>query len=131
MADDKPAPGAGDVPIDLGGETMFLKSTLEACVAISNLRGGLNMAVQRCLALDFDATCDIVCLGLGATSGQQRKEVRQLVYEAGLINCQAPCILFIRTIANGGIIPPAPEEGEEQDADPLAEDSQSETSTAA
>lgn len=130
MAEDGPAIGAGNVPIELGGEAMFLKPSLEACDAISKLRGGLNMAVQRLLALDFDATCEIVSLGLGATSGQQKKEVRQRVYESGLINVQGPCILFIRTIANGGVIPPAPEEGEEQDASPLADESQLETSTA-
>jgi hypothetical protein len=115
------APNAGDIPITLGGEEHVLKPTLEACIGISNLKGGLTAAVARCHALDFDTICEIVALGLGATSGAQKKLIREGVYSAGLINVSTECILFIRTVANGGVRPVDDDEDGGQEEGPLAE----------
>lgn len=95
------APGAGDIPIELDGKAMALKPTLQACIAISQIAGGLNAAVQRCLNLDMDTICQIVTAGL-ALNPTQAKAVPEAVYRTGLIALSAPCIDFINVVGNGG-----------------------------
>lgn len=124
---DEAAPGAGTIPITLTGEELKLTPSLEACIAISNMAGGLTQAVARCHQMNFDTICEVICLGLGATSGPQRKQVKERVYETGLINVAADAILFIRVVANGGQVPK--EEGDGTGDRPLDLQSASETTT--
>lgn len=120
--------GAGDVPITLDGEEFKLVPSLEACRAISKIAGGLTQAVSRCHQMNFETICDVICLGLNATSGPQRKQVEEKVYRTGTINVAAEAILFIRVVANGGQLPPDPEDGDAGDR-PLDEPSASPSTT--
>lgn len=95
------APGAGNIPIELDGKDMELVPTLQACITISGIAGGLNAAVQRCLQLDFDTICQIVTAGLGLNPNQAR-QVPDAVFRTGLISLSAPCIDFVNVVANGG-----------------------------
>lgn len=97
----EPMPGAGDIAVELDGKEMVLRPTLEACLAISKIAGGLNAAVQRCVALDIDTIVSIVIAGLGLNPNQAKK-VPELVYKTGLIALSGPCIDFIHVVANGG-----------------------------
>lgn len=117
MADQEPALGAGDVPFQLDGKDMVLAPSVQACLRISRIGGGLNAAVQRCLALDMDTICEIITAGLNLNP-TQAKMVPEAVYRTGLFNLSAPCIDFINIVGNGG--QPLPEEeGSEQQPDPL------------
>lgn len=109
MPDKKPEPGAGDVPIILGGEEMVLKPSLAACMQISKLAGNsLDAAAQRCARLDFDFVCELIAIGLDATSPALRKQVQQKVYEQGVISVAATCITYVRVIMSGGrLVSPA------------------------
>lgn len=121
-------PGAGDIPITLDGEEFKLVPTLAACIGISGIAGGLSQAVARCHQLHFDTICEVICLGLNATSGAQRKQVQEKVFKTGLIAVAADAILFIRTVANGGQRPNDDEDGDAGDR-PLAGPSPSESTT--
>lgn len=125
-----PEPGAGDVAITLDGEEQFLRPTAEACMAISRMGGGLVAAIQKCRNLDFDAIVDIISIGLGVNPGQKAKIIIPAVFRSGTMHLAADCILFIRTIANGGILPK--DDGEEDETDPplAGSESPSQNSTA-
>jgi hypothetical protein len=127
----KTEPGAGDVPITLGGEELILVPSLEACRLISKMAGdSLANAIARCNRLDFEFIVDVVALGLSATSPKLKKEVEEKVWRTGVIQIAADCILFIRTIMNGGKRPDDEEGGDGEGGGPLAEpESQSESST--
>lgn len=123
----EPASGAGDVPIELDGQQLVLKPTLEACLAISKLAGGLNVAIQKCSMMDVEVINQIICIGLSATSLKQRQEVEGLVFRTGVMHVAGECVEFIRTVANGGQRPKDDEEG--GDSDPLASGSASPSTT--
>jgi hypothetical protein len=96
-------PGAGDVPIVLAGEDLNLSPSLDACRSISRMAGdSLGQAIARCNRLDFDFIVEVVALGLNATSPTLKKQIQDKVYQTGVIAIAADCILFIRTIMNGG-----------------------------
>lgn len=123
-------PGAGDVPIMLAGEDLVLKPTAECCFAVSKLAGNsLIAAVERCKRLDIEFICEVVALGLSATSPALKKEIRNKVFLEGAITVAAECILFIRVIMNGGKMPPELEEEGEDGERPLATPSSSESTT--
>lgn len=103
MADQTSEPGAGNVPILLDGEELTLKPSLETCMRLSQLaNNSLEQAVHRCLRFDFEFICEVISLGLDATSPALRKDVRDKVYRTGVINLAATAGLFIRVIMNGG-----------------------------
>ncbi len=127
------APGAGDVTITLDGKEFTMTPSMEACLAISQMGGGGGAAavIRRCHGLDFETLCDVIALGTGYISGPQRKLIKEAVYKTGTIPVAADCILFVRTVNNGGQIPNDDDEGGEGDQqDPLANESQLESSTA-
>jgi hypothetical protein len=125
-----PSPGAGNVPIRLLDKDYELKPSLEACMSVNKLAGGLNAVIQKCANMDFETICDVICIGLSATSGPQQKEVQELVYRTGAINVAGDAIMFVRTVANGGVVPKDDDEEAEPEAEgPLADGSASESST--
>lgn len=116
---DQPEIGAGDVEIDLGGEVLVLRPTLDACMRINKIAGGMNAAANGVASLNFDIICDVIAAGLGANPTQRQKLIPEKVYMAGMINLAGPCIRFIRIVNNGGR-PPVDEEDGESDR-PLGE----------
>jgi hypothetical protein len=109
-------PGEGNVAIMLDEKELFLTPSLGACMAISKLNGGLNAAVQRCLALDMDTIVAVIVAGLGLNPTQAAK-VPAAVYKTGLIRLHGACIDFISIVGNGGR-PLSDEEEEPDDLDP-------------
>lgn len=105
-------PGAANVPIMLDGKEHELVPTLQACMMISNIAGGLNGAVQRCLQLDMNTVVAIITAGL-ALNPKQAAMVPEAVYKTGLIALSAPCIDFINIVGNGGR--PLEDEGDDGD----------------
>lgn len=116
MAERTPEPGVGNVEITLAGKTQQLVPSLAACMALSRAAGGINMAVERCRRLDFDAMVEVVAQGLNVNPSQKARLVEPAVYETGLINIADSCILFLHVVANGGSIPPDNPSGRALDA---------------
>ena len=126
----QPSPQAGDIPIVLDGRELTLKPTLAACLAVNRLGTGLNAVIQKCANMDFETICEVICVGLDATSGKNRQEVQELVFRTGAINVAPDAIQFVRAVGNGGVVPKDDEEaGEDEPEGPLADASQSENST--
>ena len=108
--------GAGDVVLDLAGQEVILKPTLQAAIALSNGRGGITGMVQRCLDFEFDAIHAVVLAGLGQRGS---KDLPELIFKAGLLQVSPACIRFVHIVANGGR-PVSDEENDgEEDNAPL------------
>lgn len=120
----------GRISITMEGRETFLEPTLEACVEISQIAGGLTAAVARCQQMDFETICRVIGAGIIVNGKRlspnvRQKELPKSIYEAGLFYTSGKAIEFIRLVANGGKLPDEEEEGGEGD-DPL---SPSETTT--
>ncbi|TPN26629.1 hypothetical protein FKO01_25485 [Mesorhizobium sp. B2-3-3] len=109
----KPALGAGNVEIELDGDTVVLRPSLMAAQAISRQSGGISSAVRAVGNYDFDVIVSVVTLGLGLT-GNEAKEVPNRVYRTGLTDLVGPVSTYLTIIANGG----RPMSGGEEAADP-------------
>lgn len=117
MAEQEAEPGAGNIAITLEGKELELVPTLQACMLISGIAGGLHAAAQRCGMLDMDTICQVIKAGLGLNP-RQAQMLPKAAYETGLMSLSGPCIDFINVVGNGGR--PLPPEGEEEpDEDPL------------
>lgn len=131
----------GRIAIELEGREVYLEPSLEACAEISGMAGGMNQAVQRCLALDFDTICRVIGAGVMIDGKRlspvmRNKELPKTIYEAGLIYCHGKAIEFIHCVANGGRMPeeiaedkggegdgplfPSPNTTEDSSVEPLA-----------
>jgi hypothetical protein len=93
--------GAGNVEIELDDEICVLKPSLQACQALSRMRGGINNTVRAVGDLDFDVMVTVIGLGLGL-SGKELKELPERVYENGLPELSGPLIRYLSNVANGG-----------------------------
>jgi len=121
-AKSQPEPGAGDITIMLAGKEQTMHPSLEACMAISKLAGGAHNVINRLLSLDFEMICEVIALGTGFTSLNERKIIQQSVYDTGTINLFGDCVLFVRIINNGGRLPDDSEGGDEDEPDaPLSQ----------
>jgi len=107
--------GAGNVEIELDGQTVVLKPTLRAAQTISRQSGGILGAVERIGKFDLDTMIQVVTLGLNAT-GKEAQTIPDKVWETGMTELVAPVTKFLSILANGGR--PVDEDGGEGDGDP-------------
>lgn len=107
MSDTPTTGNPGDTILRLGrkGEHEYtLKCTLEACVAITRLPGGLygpNSVSTRIAACDFDTISTIIRIGLGSGPNGLR-HLDQQIFERGLLNVMLDVSRYVGVIANGG-----------------------------
>lgn len=112
------APGGGRVEFELDGKPVALVPSLEACLEISKLAGGLAGAFQRCQMLNFETILAIVGVGIEIEGhrlnpGQRQKLLPGAIYNAGVVAIAAHCMNFITIIGRGGR--PLDLEGDEDD----------------
>lgn len=98
----KPRLGAGNVEIELDGETCVLKPSLRATQGISRNFGGISEAIQSISKMDFDALVNVIALGLNKTDKKEREEIAEQVYATGMTDLAAPAIKYLSILANGG-----------------------------
>ncbi len=110
----KPSLGAGNVDIELAGETVTLRPTLKAAQTISRQGGGIMGAVDRVTRFDLDALTAVVASGLDKPA----KDVAESVWRAGCSTLAPSVIKYLGMLANGGR--PAGEPGGEGETDPLS-----------
>jgi hypothetical protein len=111
----KPSLGAGNVEIELDGETVVLKPTLRAAQTISRQNGGILGAVDRVSKFDLDTLTQVVALGLNAT-GKDAETIPDKVWSTGMTDLVGPVTRYLSILANGGR--PVKAGGGEEDADP-------------
>lgn len=107
-------PGAGNIAVTLDGKEMELVPSAAACLAISNIAGGLNAAAERCRVFDMATICEVLKAGLGLNPVLAKK-LPEAVYNTGVFELAGPCIDFINVVGNGGR--PLPEDDGEAGAD--------------
>lgn len=115
---DKPQLGDGDVEIELDGETVTLKCSLGAAIALTRAPGGLygtGSVAERLLRCDIDTMCMVIRAGLGV-GPSAIKDLPEKVYRTGLVNVRGELASFIGRVANGGR--PVVEEDPGPEADP-------------
>lgn len=93
--------GAGDVEIELDGETVVLRPTLKACQAISRQAEGVLGAIGRVQRYDLDTYVQVVTLGLGA-EGKEAREMPGKVFRTGMMQLIGPVTRYLMIISNGG-----------------------------
>ncbi|WEX10279.1 hypothetical protein [Chelativorans sp. AA-79] len=98
MSASKARLGAGNVEIELDGETVVLKPTLLACQTLSRQAGGLSAAVEAVGRMDFDMLVSVIALGLN----KKPNDVADAVWRTGMTNLIAPAIRFLTIVSNGG-----------------------------
>jgi hypothetical protein len=107
--------GAGIVSIELDGDDVVLRPSLQAAQTISRQSGGISAAVAAVGRFDFDVIVSVVTLGLGVT-GKDAKAIPEKVWRTGLTDLVGPVTKFLTIIANGGR--PIDGDGGEEDGDP-------------
>lgn len=102
--------GAGNVEIELDGESVTLRPSLKAAQGISRLHGGIVNAVDSLTRFDLDTLTAVIALGLG----KEPKEIAEEVWRTGASVLAPKAIEFVTIVANGG----RPVSGGEGTADP-------------
>jgi len=94
----QPKYGAGDVMLDLAGEKVTLRPTLNAALKISSMTGGIMAAVNACARFDANIIVSVVALGLD----KKEDEVAQKVFDAGFGDVAPSVIDYLTRLNNGG-----------------------------
>lgn len=108
-----PPVGASDVEIDLMGENVVLRATLDCARALSREGAGIygqGTLADRLKRYDLDAYCFVVRAGLGLT-GNAVKDLDEQVFRTGMINLIGPLTKFVI-----GLGDPEKRRGQEGDA---------------
>ena len=88
--------GAGNIDIELDGETVTLRPNLKA-----RQKGGIMAAVDAVGKFDFDTMVNVIVLGLGV-DGKEARDIPEKVYSTGMADLVAPVINYLTILANGG-----------------------------
>ena len=94
----KPSIGIGNIEVNLGGESLVLRPSLAAALAISRKDGGIMSMVQACTRFDLDAIAFVVAQGLGRPAS----EVTELIWNTGIAKVAPAAIQFCTVLSNGG-----------------------------
>ncbi|MDN5850307.1 MAG: hypothetical protein L0H63_11855 [Nitrococcus sp.] len=84
----------GYVELDLAGESVTLKPTLDAMQKINRRFGSLRAAIEQLQGLDFEAVVFVIEVGAG------RKDMAARVFEAGLTHVTARVCEFVLLLMN-------------------------------
>jgi hypothetical protein len=84
------------------------------------MNGGIMGAIDKVVKLDIETIIAIVQVGLGYGMGKRAPtDLAEKIWRSGLTDESGfmveRCVTYLRTLANGGRPPPAPEEDEEKD----------------
>lgn len=107
--------GLGDVPITIDGEEMVLRPSWQAAQSISRMSGGIMGAIEKVVKLDMETIIAIVQMGLGFGMGKRPPtDLAERIWRTGLTDeggfVVERCVLYLRTLANGGRPPSADDE---------------------
>jgi len=108
--------GAGNVEIEIGGNTFVLKPNLKAAQTISRQTGGIRAALTAVSSFDLDTITTVIALGLNWDS-KAAAALPEMVYETGVGSLVAPVTKYLVILANGGR-PVGDDEGGEGDENP-------------
>ncbi|WP_342640938.1 hypothetical protein [Rhodoligotrophos ferricapiens] len=87
------------VEIELDGERITLRPTLEAAMLVDTQFGGYTAAFQALLNHSLSAAITIISAGSGRSVNN---DLRAKVYQHGVRNLVGPLSRFVTILANGG-----------------------------
>jgi hypothetical protein len=90
---------AGEVLIELAGETVALCPTLKAAQVVSTRWGGMSKPWDEVLEFNLDTCVFLVAAGLGR---KPNDELAAQVFATGLIALKNPLLAFVGMLSNGG-----------------------------
>ncbi len=93
---------AGQIEIDLSGDSYTLKATPKAARMISTKLGAIQEIFPRLELVDYSTIEWVILSGLSWMTDAEKKGVPDKIYYAGMMNLVIPCSNFITLIANGG-----------------------------
>lgn len=100
-----------EVEIDLNGEIITLKCTLEAATRINTHFAGFGKAYDRVVQMDLDAYVALIRHGAGLDANAA-KELPPRIFRAGLANLTGPLSRYVALLISGGRASGADEPGE-------------------
>ena len=95
MASETVSPG--EIEIELGGETVVLRPTLGCAVRLNKKFGSFGKLLAELEAYNLEAAIETVATGAPGTP-----DVRERVFETGLVTLTPSLIRFVIILANGG-----------------------------
>lgn len=100
------------VSVVVDGETLTLRPSLNAMLAVSAIAGGIQPTLERVGKLDIEAIATVIAAGSGRAAS---RDLMEAVYQTGILNVVAPVIDFIVLLRNGGKanVAPAPDTRED------------------
>lgn len=108
----------GSVMIELDGVVRALQCTPAAVMTISKVygAGGVQEAINRIFALDFEAFVVVVNAGLGFKPKTAKEADEQVarVYAAGMTDLRVPLLDYLGALARGG--KPLPKDDDQGEA---------------
>lgn len=104
----------GQVALQLGDDTYYLKPTIGATKDIGRELGGLVQAMVKVQALDFEAMHVIVKHGL-QPDDRLAKRLQGLMYRARIVTLVGPLVEYLMILSNGGQRPAKPQKGQQGD----------------
>jgi hypothetical protein len=110
----------GEVKIDLGDEVVTLRPTARAVRRLGERFDGIMGIAEALARLRLDAFVEVIAAGAAGSGGpsgstltkEQRAELEDAVFRAGLANLVQPLSRYVGILANGGR-PPKDEEAQE------------------
>lgn len=92
----------GEVEISLNGESVVLRSSLNAAKIVNATSQGFAGAFRRLSAFDSDVFVEIIAAGTGKRSSDDIKRIEEAVYRTGLGSLVAPLSKFVNYLMTGG-----------------------------
>jgi hypothetical protein len=89
----------GELELELDGEVITLTPSLDACMTISRMYGGVTNVIPRLTSFDFDTIVGIIAAGTGRNVS---KVLQEKVYKTGVVNVVSTLIDFVAIVNNGG-----------------------------
>jgi len=100
VSDDKVRPG--QVTITLDGDEVTLVPSANALLALSRKHGGLVGLSRALQNMEVDAFVDVIATSVPGITAEQKKNLPEVVFAAGIVGLSDPLSVFLGNLARGG-----------------------------
>lgn len=100
MSDDKVRPG--EVKLTLDGDEVTLVPSAIALLTLSRKHGGLVGLSRALQNMEVDAFVDVIAAAVPGITAEQKKNLPEVVFAAGIVDLSAPLNVFLGNLARGG-----------------------------
>lgn len=101
------------VEIEIDGEKINLKPSAGAMFDLASKYGDLAAVMRKCASFDPEVSVEILIAGHEPFRSLKRKEVNEMLFNAGIIEIMPTLMKFVNLLMSGGKFPK--EEAEKED----------------